>query len=61
VNTMTEHADYPHEPGYLWDCEACEAECFCTTDPGTTSCVHCAADIMETYYCMETDYCPGNE
>ncbi len=18
-----EHADYPHEPGTLWDCEAC--------------------------------------
>lgn len=24
-----EHASYPHEPGTLYDCEACETECFC--------------------------------
>lgn len=23
------HADYPHEPGRLYDCPACEAQCFC--------------------------------
>jgi hypothetical protein len=34
------HADYPHDPGYLFDCEACEAECFCA--PSFTECVHCA-------------------
>lgn len=37
---VVKHADYPHEPGRLYDCEACEAECFCR--PGETSCVHCA-------------------
>jgi hypothetical protein len=34
------HADYPHFPGSLFDCEACEAECFCV--PGETECVYCA-------------------
>lgn len=34
---MTQHVDYPHEPGRLYDCEACEAECHC--EPGTTECV----------------------
>lgn len=24
-----EHSDYPHEPGTLYDCEACETECYC--------------------------------
>jgi len=30
------HADYPHEPGQLYDCPACEAQCFCgnRTPPG---------------------------
>lgn len=32
------HADYPHEPGRLYDCAACESQCFCT--PGTTECVY---------------------
>lgn len=36
------HADYPHEPGRLYDCAACERECYCDLDdPGTTLCVHC--------------------
>lgn len=26
---VIEHADYPHEPGTLYDCPACEAVCFC--------------------------------
>jgi hypothetical protein len=33
-----DHARYPHEPGTLYDCPACEARCYCTDD----SCVHCA-------------------
>lgn len=33
------HADYPHEPGTLYDCRACEAECHCG---GEGTCVHCA-------------------
>jgi hypothetical protein len=32
-----EHADYPHEPGRLSDCPACEASCHCTA--GHTECV----------------------
>ena len=31
------HVNYPHEPGYLCDCPACEAECHCT--PGSAECV----------------------
>lgn len=28
--TVTEpHVDYPHEPGYLVDCPACEVRCHC--------------------------------
>lgn len=23
------HADYPHDPGYLFDCLACEDHCHC--------------------------------
>jgi hypothetical protein len=33
-----QHADYPHEPGRLYDCPACEARCHCT--PGYTQCVY---------------------
>lgn len=42
------HADYPHVPGQLYDCEACEAHCFCAGAPGGTRCVFCAllADEM---------------
>jgi hypothetical protein len=32
------HADYPHEPGWLYDCAACEfGPCMC--GPGTASCL----------------------
>jgi hypothetical protein len=31
------HADYPHEPGRLYDCPACESHCYCR--PGETECV----------------------
>lgn len=34
---QTLHVDYPHEPGRLYDCPACEARCHCT--PGTTECI----------------------
>ena len=33
------HVDYPHPPGTLYDCPACEAACFCTDG---FQCVHCA-------------------
>lgn len=35
--TTIEHVDYPHEPGRLYDCPACEARCHCT--PGDAECV----------------------
>ncbi len=35
------HADYPHEPGNLYDCPACEAACLCTDG---FVCVRCAID-----------------
>lgn len=34
------HVNYPHEPGRLYDCPACEAQCHCDADPGTTECVY---------------------
>jgi hypothetical protein len=33
------HVDYPHTPGTLYDCPACEAECFCADG---FRCLHCA-------------------
>jgi hypothetical protein len=32
------HADYPHEPGRLYGCPACETACHCT--PGHMECVY---------------------
>lgn len=37
------HVNYPHEPGQLYDCPACERECLCTGQPGHTECVFCAS------------------
>lgn len=34
------HVNYPHEPGRLYDCPACEARCWCDSDPGTTECIY---------------------
>ncbi len=31
------HVNYPHYPGYLYDCAACEVMCHCT--PGASECV----------------------
>jgi hypothetical protein len=45
------HVGYPHEPGRLVDCLACEAECFCnpgigwTPDLPVTPCVYCAEQM----------------
>ena len=36
------HADYPHEPGRLHDCPACEDHCHCK--PGETECVYEGSD-----------------
>jgi hypothetical protein len=32
------HADYPHQPGTLYDCPACESSCHCT--PGSAQCIY---------------------
>jgi hypothetical protein len=37
MSTGFPHADYPHEPGRLYDCQACEASCHGTADG--TECV----------------------
>lgn len=37
------HVDYPHIPGYLYDCPACESACHCpgtSAAIGTTECVY---------------------
>lgn len=48
---MTEltHADYPHHPGTLYDCAACEWECFC--DP----CASCRQRLSEC--CSQCVFC----
>jgi hypothetical protein len=39
-----EHVDYPHHPGTLYDCPACENECFCHRTGGfDVKCVHCVS------------------
>lgn len=38
-----EHANYPHTDGTLYDCPACEAECFCDG----FECVHCEIENEE--------------
>lgn len=47
-----EHVDYPHHPGALPDCQACEDECFCDEDYDCFYCLglvgsHCAAKLTE--------------
>jgi hypothetical protein len=37
-----EHVDYPHNPGTLYNCPACEGNCYCD-DVGL--CLHC--DLIE--------------
>jgi len=41
------HVNYPHNPGYLHDCPACESRCYCTDDPGHVECVYCAGQSEE--------------
>jgi hypothetical protein len=38
--SIPRHADYPHNPGTLYDCPACESGCCCTDD---ISCLYCAS------------------
>jgi|SoimicMinimDraft_10_1059738.scaffolds.fasta_scaffold00002_21 hypothetical protein len=42
------HINYPHEPGYLYDCQACESKCNCAA--GRAQCVYCNnADEQEEW------------
>lgn len=38
-----EHVSYPHQPGYLMDCAACESRCHCE-GTGNAECVYHADD-----------------
>lgn len=52
------HTDYPHVPGALYDCQACESECYCE---GNGNCVYCAilaeayGDAMEDMFDPDAD------
>lgn len=39
------HVNYPHHPGYLYDCPACEAECFCDADAISSLCIYCTLEF----------------
>ena len=41
VAAPVKHADYPHEPGRLYDCPLCESQCFCTGEGTDALCVFC--------------------
>jgi hypothetical protein len=41
------HADYPHEPGRLYDCAACESRCHCTA--GYAECVYVGQHNGQAY------------
>lgn len=41
------HVDYPHEVGTLYDCYACESECYCDED---LSCLHCSLTDRQMEY-----------
>lgn len=46
---LTEHVDYPHHPGQLYDCPACErGECMCTDSSGPCVSVYCAHPESES-------------
>lgn len=47
---MTDHVNYPHEPGRLHDCPACMERCYCTRN--TTECV------FEGSHRLFIDLCP---
>lgn len=42
MDAYSEHVAYPHEPGTLYDCNACEDHCNCDGVEGHTMCLHCA-------------------
>jgi hypothetical protein len=56
VAHATVHADYPHNPGTLHDCVACEDNCYCSGVKGDPKCLHCSlgdGDFEEAMACGE--------
>lgn len=47
VTLTAVHVDYPHVPGYLIDCPACEGACHC--EEGSAPCVATEHDDDGTY------------
>lgn len=43
------HAAYPHEPGRLSGCDACESYCWCDGEPGHEGCIHCGGAEIGRY------------
>jgi len=41
-----EHVDYPHQPGYLYDCPGCELECNCVHMQDDMICLHCSIVVI---------------
>lgn len=48
----SEHVDYPHTPGTLYDCVACETACNCSGVEGDTMCIYCA----ETFATLASEF-----
>lgn len=46
------HVNYPHNPGTLWDCLACESACYCRSDG--QECVYCAS-LADSDYLTEKE------
>lgn len=48
------HSVHPHDPGTLYDCLACESECFCDAMGAFNRCIHCDleqnAELRELYF-----------
>ena len=55
------HADYPHEPGYLPDCLACQTRCHCCGHAGHEDCVHCALVESGESTCDESNGCEAHD
>lgn len=45
MSEKLDHDAYPHHPGTLYDCLACESECFCYRTGGfDVKCIYCAEE-----------------
>ncbi len=53
---LTAHADYPHGPGTLYDCPACELACHCSADDLESGDVACISGKCQAYSEMVDEY-----